>query len=47
LVTHGGVIRALGAPAPVANASSIASTLGALLAELGDAPDEDTRLGLG
>jgi probable phosphoglycerate mutase len=34
LVTHGGVIRALGAPAPVANASCLASTLGALLDEL-------------
>jgi probable phosphoglycerate mutase len=37
LVTHGGVIRALGAAFPVANASCMASTLGALLAELGDA----------
>ena len=34
LVTHGGVIRALGAAAPVANASVIASTLDALHGEL-------------
>ena len=38
LVTHGGVIRALGAPARVANASCLASTLGALLDGLAAMP---------
>jgi len=38
LVTHGGVIRALGAALPLANASCTAATLDALRAELGDAP---------
>jgi broad specificity phosphatase PhoE len=37
LVTHGGVIRALGAAAPVLNASCFASTLDALQRELGQA----------
>jgi len=42
LVTHGGVIRALGGTAPVANASVMASTLDALhreLLRLAPAPD--------